>query len=52
MQECYRFNISQQEAYKLGDMPKWGIGNIGWAYQYGKGVDIDIEMAKNIIEKL
>ena len=39
------FELSM-EAYELGDMPSWGIGNIGWAYQYGKGVDMDIEKAK------
>lgn len=39
------FELSM-EAYKLGDMQAWGISNIGWAYQYGHGVNIDIEMAK------
>ncbi len=41
-----RFFQLSMKAYELGDMPAWGIANIGWAYQYGNGVDKDIEMAK------
>lgn len=39
------FELSM-EAYKLGDMPAWGICNIGWAYRYGHGVARNIDMAK------
>lgn len=44
--DYYQFIQLSMEAYDLGDMPAWGIGNIGWAYQYGKGVGVDIETAK------
>lgn len=44
------FRLSM-EAYELGDMPAWGIGNIGWAYQYGKGTDIDLEKAKKFYQE-
>ena len=47
MQTDYdKFFELSMEAYELGNMPDGVISDIGWAYQYGHGVNKDIEMAK------